>query len=107
MADGYQADYSGIGDMLTASFMVAEMRRRAEKMKVFAEGIAPVDEDGPHPGRYKASFHVESGVQRRKTRRAFGRLYNDSPEAIWVEFVPRKLGPPHRVLGRSLDAARD
>jgi hypothetical protein len=106
MADGYQADYSGIGRLLTSPGMVAEMRRRAEKMKVYAESIAPVDEHGPHPGRYKASFHVESGVQRRKTSRAFGRLYNDSPEAFYVEFGTSRT-PRHRVLGRSLDAARD
>jgi hypothetical protein len=103
---GYEASYTGIGEMLVAPFMVAEMRRRAEKVKAAAEAAAPVDEGGTHPGRYKASFHVDSGVREGKTRRAYGEVTNDSPEAFYVEYGTKKT-PRHRTLGTALDAAKD
>jgi hypothetical protein len=104
MADGYDANYAGIGEMLCMPGMVADMRRRAEKVKDFAEATAPVDDGGPHPGRYKAAFHVDSGIQQGKTRRAFGRVTNDSPEAFYVEYGNRNV-PKHRTLGTALTAA--
>jgi hypothetical protein len=84
--------------------MQAEMRRRAELVKARAEASAPVDRTGPHPGRYKQSFRVTSGVREGKTRRAFGRVTNDAPEAILVEYGSRN-NPRHRTLGKALDAA--
>lgn len=72
----------GIGDMLTAPFVVAEMRKRTGAGGAFAESVAPVDEGGPHPGRYKAAFEVDSGVRRLKTRRAIGLLRNTLPRRL-------------------------
>lgn len=101
MAAGYRADYSGIGDMLTAPFMVAEMRRRAEKVKARAEALAPVDD-----GEYKRSFDVSAGVREGRHRRAYGRVTNTAPHAFYVEFGTTDT-PRFRVLGRALDAATD
>lgn len=101
---GYEASFRGIGEMLCMPGMVADMRRRAEKVKDFAEGSAPVDDGGPHPGRYKAAFRVDSGVQQGRTRRAFGRVTNDSPEAFYVEYGNRHVHK-HRTLGTALAAA--
>jgi hypothetical protein len=101
----FQASYSGIGEMLRSEFMQAAMRARAEKVLVLAIATAPVYEQGPHPGRYKAAFHVESGVQHHKTSRAYARVSNDAPEALYVEFGTRN-NPAHHTLTKALDAAR-
>ena len=104
----FSASYEGIGELLRSDLMQAEMRRRAEKIAERARDIAPVGdpEDDPHSGRYKASFHVSSGVQHHKTSRAYGEVSNDSPEARLVEFGD-STQDGYRTLGRALDAAKD
>jgi hypothetical protein len=75
----FKPSYRGIGVMLRSEFMQAAMEARAERVKLYAEFLAPVDADpdDQHRGLYKASFEVESGVRagRRggRTRRAYGR----------------------------------
>jgi len=104
----YKQSYAGVGDLLRADFMVADMHARAERVKLAAEAIAPVGKtsDGDkHPGRYKASFTVESGIRHGRTSRAVGRVVNDSPEAFLVEWGNRNT-PRYRVLGKSLGAAK-
>jgi hypothetical protein len=99
-------DYKGGADMLTMPGMQAEMRRRAENVQAAAEASAPVYR-GPTGGRYKRSFTTTSGVRDRgRSRRAFGRVTNDAPEALYVEYGNRNT-PRHRTLGRALDAAKD
>lgn len=102
----FRPSYSGIGELLTADFMQAEMLRRAEKVKEAAEAIAP--DAPPYGAGYKYEFEVEGGVKESKkgTRRAVGRVTNKSEHAIWVEFGGRHT-PKHRTLGKALDAARD
>lgn len=105
----FHASYRGIGEMISSPFMVEAMRARAERAKVYAEVIAPVYEGSSrddHRGRYKASFSVEAGVRQHRTRRAYGRLLNDSPEAFFVEYGT-KNNPAHHVLLKSTDAMRD
>jgi hypothetical protein len=101
----FRVDYKGIGDMLTMAGMQADMHRRAEAVKAEAEATAPVY-PGPTGGRYKRSFAVSSGVRTGRSRRAFGRVTNDAPEAFFVEYGTRN-NPRHRTLGRALDAAKD
>lgn len=99
--------YRGIGEMLRADFMLADMVRRAEEVKATAESIAPVYEQGRHPGRYKAAFRVEADPRGgHRHDRAVGRVVNDSPEAFIVEYGNRNT-PRHRTLGKALDAAGD
>lgn len=103
MTGKFEADYVGIGEMLNAEFMQAEMLRRAELGKGFAEAVAPVDADDDHPGRYKASFSVSSGAHGGPRHdRAYGRLENDSPEAEFVEYGSAN-NDAHHVLSRALD----
>lgn len=97
----YQQSYRGIGDMLSMPAVQAEMLRRAEKVKALAEAAAPVYETGPHPGRYKAAFEVSSGVRRVPSRRAYARVTNTAPEALFVEYGNVNT-PKHRTLGRAL-----
>lgn len=101
----YDASYSGLRELLNSDFMKAEMLARAEKVKAAAEAAAPVMEDGPHPGRYKAAFTVSAGTHGGEHHdRAFGRVENHAPEAFYVEYGTRN-NPRYRTLGRALDAA--
>lgn len=104
MADGFQLDYAGLGEYLRSAEMQAAMHARAEKVAAVAEASAPVDPTSGHPGRYKASFHVSSGVQVHKTGRAYGEVSNDAPEAFFVEFGTRN-NPRHRTLGKAIGLA--
>jgi hypothetical protein len=99
----FKLDYVGVGQLLRSPEMQAEMRRRAEKVRVAAEASAPVYLKGRHPGRYKRSFRVRAG---RRPSRAYAMVINYSPEALWVEYGT-KNNPRHRTLGRALEAARD
>lgn len=87
---GFKGSYRGIGELLRADFIVADMIARAERVKAVAEAYAPVDAESDHPGRYKESFKVSGGVRAGKrggrTRRAYGRVTNTAPEAFWVEY---------------------
>lgn len=100
--------YTGIGEMLRSVEMVREMSRRAEKVRDEAIRNAPVGtRRDRHSGRYKASFHLETtthgGV---KGDRAAAYVYNDAPEAIFVEFgTSRQVG--RHILRDALNAARD
>jgi hypothetical protein len=102
----FRWDYRGGGEMLTMPGMQAEMRRRAEKVMREAEATAPVGQ-GRHAGRYKRSFSVSSGIRGQgQSRRAFGRVTNDAPEALFVEYGSIH-NDRYRTLGRALDAAKD
>jgi hypothetical protein len=93
--------------MLQADFMERAMRMFAEEIKARAEAISPVGnaKTDPHPGRYKASFHIRTtrygGVMGRSGMlRAEAVVYNDSPEALYVEYGHRGT-EPDRVLARA------
>lgn len=107
MAARYNPSYRGLGELLRSPEMEAEMRRRAEKIKVAAEASAPVYTPGTHPGRYKAAFTITS--ERRggaRKDRAAAYVVNDAPEALYVEYGTRN-NPAHHTLLKALDAARD
>lgn len=107
MSATYRHNYKAFDSaVLCAPWMVANMLARAERVKAAAEASAPVsdDADNPHRGRYKASFSASGGVRTSPTRRAYGRVTNDAPEAPFVEFGT-KNNPRHRTLGKALDAA--
>ncbi|MGI9091539.1 MAG: HK97 gp10 family phage protein [Gemmatimonadaceae bacterium] len=103
---GYKQSFKGVGDMLKADFMVAEMRRRAELVKVEAEATAPVGGAGdPTPGSFKAAFKVAAEVRRGRKPRAVGRVTNDDPVALQIETGTRDT-PRHATLRKALKAAR-
>lgn len=102
----YRPDREGIGAMLCSERMQALMGVAAHETKAIAEATAPVDETGDHPGRYKTAFKVETGVREgRKTRRAYGRVKNDAPEALWVE-IGSVHNEAHHTLAHALAATR-
>lgn len=105
----FTGSYSGIGQLLCADFIEADMLRRAEKVRAAAESAAPVSRSPKdrHRGRYKASFSVSSGIREgKRNRRACGRVVNTAPEARFVEFGAKGV-PRYRTLGTALMAARD
>lgn len=100
MTSKFTPDHGGVGEMLRAPFMQDAMRMHAEAIKVRAEAIAPVGHppDSPYPGRYKASFHVRVRARGGATNdRAEAVVYNDSPEALYVEYA-NWGNEPYRVL---------
>lgn len=99
----FEADYVGIGRMLRMDTVRLEMLRRAELVMAEAIRTAPTGTEGDDPGEYARSFRTESGAD---GVRAYGRVVNDSNEALAVEYG-FKATPRYRVLGRALSAAGD
>ena len=102
----FDADFSGIGDMLCSPEMQADMRARAERVAARAQATAPYDADSKDGTHYRDAFSVESGVTAGKSRRAYGSVTNDDGAAFQIEHGTKKT-PKHRTLGRALDAAKD
>lgn len=103
----FNPSYRGLGLVLISPEMQAAMLAKAKKAKDYAEAISPVGPpDDPHRDEYKASWETESGVQRRTTSRAYGRLTNTADYAVDVEF-----GNSHQdgqyVVTRSIDAMKE
>jgi hypothetical protein len=98
----YHHNYRAFGKLVLQSpAMVAEMRKRAERIKERAEATAP---DAPPYGEgYKYRFSVSSGIRKGKTTRAYGRVTNDDPAARFIEFGTEDT-PRHRTLGKAMDA---
>lgn len=105
MGSTYHHDYSAFGvHVLRSPWMLAEMGRRAEKVKARAEATAPYDPDDPDGTHYKDSFDAEALIEGDRAR---GRVRNtDLPTAIFVEFGANHT-PRYRTLGNALDAAKD
>lgn len=104
----FTGSYAGIGEMLCSGDMQDAMRQLAEQVKSRAEATAPVGDpqEDPHAGRYKSAFHISTGVQRRKTARAYAEVTNDAPEAVDVEFGDSQAGGRH-ILLNALSAVRE
>lgn len=103
-AADYHLDFAAFGrHVLNADWMVAEMRTRAEKGKVFAEAVAPFDPDDPDGQHYRDAFttgaHAHGGAH---GDRAQGTLRNTDRAALFVEYGNRNT-PEHAVLRRALD----
>jgi hypothetical protein len=96
MTATFTPDHAGVGRMLRADFMQRAMLSHAEDIKHIAEAIAPTGDlrEDPHAGRYRASFHTRVHSRGGATRdRAEAVVYNDSPDAFWVEFGHRGREP--------------
>jgi hypothetical protein len=107
MTASYNPDHVGVGRMLSSPMMQAAMLQVAERIRARAEVIAPVGNPYPgrhrdwHPGRYKASFRTRVQSHGGATRdRAEAIVYNDAPEALYVEYAGYGAEPYH-VLARA------
>lgn len=106
MAARYKQSYAGIGKLLCAPFMQAEMERRAKLVE--ARAIVTAPDATPLGVGYKYEFETSSGVKvsKKGTKRAYGRVTNHSDHARAVEYGFGET-PRHRTLGKALDAAGD
>lgn len=105
-----ELSYQKLGLMLNEPWMVAEMARRMENAKEYAESIAPVGDpaEDTHSGRYRDSFHVESGDYGGvHDDRAWAELVNDAPEALYVEYGNQGAEPYHTMLKSLVEGGRD
>jgi hypothetical protein len=99
----FSASYSGIREMINAPWMVADMRRRAERVAERAAATAPRD-----TGAYASSFRVESGTHGGFNRdRAYGRVVNDDEAAPFVEHGTSRQEARHTLRNALHSAAGD
>jgi len=91
-------------EVLCAPFMVAEMAARAERGKAAAEASSP--DAAPIGVGFKYRWEASAGVRRIESRRAYGRVSNTDPDAVYIIFGTKDT-PSHRdTIGRALDAMR-
>lgn len=99
MSTKIKPNFAGMSELLRSDELRAMCLERAEAVKEFAEDIAPVDEHGPHPGRYREAFHTESGTENGADEpRAYARVVNTAPEALSVEFGTANNHAHHTML---------
>jgi len=108
----FNPSYVGLGELLASPEMQAAMHEKAAKIADAARAISPVGPvDDGEKTHYVDSFTVSSGVREEPTRRAYGRVENDSDHAAAVEYGNGRTGPKtigaHHVLGRAIDFARE
>jgi hypothetical protein len=101
MGSKFTLDPAGVGEMLKSAAMQAEMHRRAERGKDFAEGVAPYDP--ANATHYRDAFKVED---RPRDDRACAALVNDDGAAFYIEYGTSKT-PAHHVLHRAMDMMGD
>lgn len=97
----YVPNRANLGEMLRSDFMRAAMEARAQRIKSFAEALAPVGDPAtdPHPGLFRSSFHVTSTNRGGPNRdRAEATVTNDAPYAQWVEFGTSRKRGHHTLL---------
>lgn len=111
MASRFTEYPQGLAAVLAGEPMQRHLHHRMELAEIYAEAIAPVvtgryagfteSEARPH-NRGHGGFVVVSGV---RNGRAYARLINITPYAVFLEFGTRYMRR-QRILGRSLDAMK-
>jgi hypothetical protein len=96
-AEPFHGRFAGVRELLQSPEMAAEMVRRAERAKIYAEGIAPV-----RSGEFASSFYVRASRQGGvHNDRACAWLGNDDPSAVSIELGTSDT-PAHRTLRRAM-----
>jgi hypothetical protein len=92
----YTPDHAGMREFLNSDMLGDMVNRVAEIIRDRAMMMAPIGDprEDTHPGRYMASFHVRvdrfSGATGDRVQAT---VYNDAPEAFWVEYGHRGREP--------------
>lgn len=107
----FKANSRGVGEMLRSDMILRHLIMRGERIMAYGEMIAPVgapDEPDEHSGRYKASFHMRYSRHGGATLdRAEVVVYNDAPEAVFVEWgLLSGQRPYHTVLRAGAEGGR-
>lgn len=99
MTTQIKPNFAGMSELLRSDEMRIMCEGRAGPVKSVAEEIAPVDLHSKHPGRYRDSFHIDSGNENGADEpRAFARVVNTAPEALSVEFGTANNHAHHTML---------
>lgn len=102
----YTPREAGMIELLNSQMLLRVVERTGQQIMDRAIEMAPVGSpiDDEHAGRYKASFHMESHLLGGATHdRAEAIVYNDSPEAKYVEFGHRGAEPYHTLLRAAME----
>lgn len=97
----YTPSHIGMGEFLNSGILMDVVEHAARQIAFRAMVMAPVGSPlgDEHAGRYKASFHIRSHRFGGATGdRVEAIVYNDSPEAKYVEFGHRGAEPYHTLL---------
>ena len=97
----YTPDEAGMREFLNSEMLLRVVEHTGEQIMGRAIAMAPVGDpwEDEHPGRYKASFHMRVHTNGGATSdRAEAIVYNDSPEAVQVEYGHRGREPYHTLL---------
>jgi hypothetical protein len=100
----YTPNHAGMEEFLNSEMLLGLVERVAEVIKGRAITMSPVGtlaEGDEHPGLYISSFKIRShrfgGIHK---DRAEAVVYNDAPDALWVEYGHYGREPYH-VLTRA------
>jgi len=94
----YRLDYGGLGSVLRSGEMRAALEPHAEAILEKAKANAPRGDD-PRHGHYADHFGKRDG---HRANRASVQVYNDSEEALIVEFgtpISPEYAPMRKALG--------
>lgn len=97
----YTPNEVGMREFLNSEMLLRVVENTGREIMERAIVMAPVGDpaEDEHPGRYKASFHMRSGRFGGATGdRVEAIVYNDSPEAVQVEYGHRGREPYHTLL---------
>lgn len=103
----YNPSHAGMAEFLQSEMMQHLVSEVADRLMAHAVSMAPIGDPlvDEHPGRYAASFHVRVHTHGGATGdRAEAIVYNDSPEAKWVEFGHHGREPYHTLLRAAVEA---
>ncbi len=97
----YKPNEAGMREFLNSDILMRVVERTGRQIMDRAISMAPIGSpiSDEHAGRYKASFNMRSHRNGGATRdRAEAIVYNDSPEAKYVEYGERGAEPYHTLL---------
>lgn len=102
----YTPDQVGMVAFLNSDMLMAVVEHAAEQIRDRAVVMAPVGSPlgDEHAGRYKASFHIRTERHSGATGdRVQAVVYNDAPEAKYVEYGHRGAEPYYTLRRAALE----
>jgi hypothetical protein len=104
----YTPDHAAIGVWLNSEMLTSVVERVAERIKdraVVMSPIGTVAEGDEHPGLYISSWKMKTELYSGATHdRVAAIVYNDAPDAIYVEFGSFGREPYHVLLRAAVGA---
>lgn len=103
----YNPDHAGMAAFLESEMLMRVVERVAEQIRDRAVVSAPIGSPlgDDHAGRYKASFHIRTHRHGGATGdRVEAIVYNNAPEAKYVEYGHRGAEPYYTLRRAALEA---